>query len=95
MLDTKTLRKLPTRYDASKSFAKGKKIFFYFSAKDKEENTYKYYLFNPAFTFDKNFELISQKFEDIKGYWYLYTNNENYPKPVKAINKNIQLELTY
>lgn len=92
-MDLSTLNKIKTRYDASKVFAKGKKIFFYFSATNKEDNTYKYYLFNPVFSFNKNFELIQEKFKDIKGYWYLYTNNESYPIPITKQQKSVQLEL--
>ncbi|MGE4444721.1 MAG: hypothetical protein AB7E37_07130 [Candidatus Altimarinota bacterium] len=92
-MDTSTLKNIKTRYDASKVFAKGKKIFFYFNATHKEDNTYKYYLFNPVFSFNKNFDLIQEKFKDIKGYWYLYTNNEKYPAPITKQQKAIQLEL--
>lgn len=95
MLDTRLLRKFTTRYDASKVFSKGKKIYYYFSAKDKNEETYKYYLFNPLFSFDKNFELLQKKFEDIKGYWSLYSDGIKYPPVVSSQNKIVQLEMTY
>lgn len=93
MLDVKLLRKIPTRYDASKTFAKGKKIYYYFSARDKNEETFIYYLFNPRFSFDKNFELLQKKFEDIKGYWSLYSDGIKYPPVVSNQNKIVQLEL--
>lgn len=92
MLDTKLLKKIHTRYDASKVFSKGRKIYYYFSAKLPDDNTYKYYLFNPQFTFTKNFEIMEQRFNDIKGYWNLYTDNQTYPKIVKNSNQ-VQLEL--
>ncbi len=95
MLDTKLLKKITTRYDASKVFLKGKKIYYYFSAKDKNEETYKYYFFNPLFSFDKNFELLQKKFEDIEGYWSLYTDNIKYPPIVSTQHKIVQLEMTY
>lgn len=93
-VDAATLSKFKTRYDASKVFAKGKKIFYYFSAKHKEDNTHIYYLFNPKFNFDKNFELMQKKFELFEGWWHLYTNNELYPKEqLTKETKIVQLEL--
>lgn len=93
MLDTRLLKKIPTRYDASKVFSKGKKIYYYFSPKDKNFETFIYYLFNPCFSFQKNFDLLQKKFEDIKGYWSLYSDGIKYPPIVFNQNKIIQLEL--
>ena len=79
-MDSSTLNKIKTRYDASKIFSKGKKIFFYFSAKNKEDNTYKYYLFNPVFSFNKNEKLKEWMKEDktirnrIKSFSYVITD---------------------
>lgn len=88
-----SLKKFTNRYDASKVFKKGKHIFLYFSAKDINDNTFIYYLFNPDFTFDKNFELLMKKFQDIKGYWTLYTDNQNYPPKEQPKDNFLQLEL--
>jgi hypothetical protein len=93
MLDLRLLKKLPTRYDASKVFKKGKKVYYYFSASLSVDNTYTYYLFNPQFSFTKNFELLQEKFKDIKGSWQLTTDNTFYPKPVLKESKHLQLEL--
>lgn len=93
-LDTTLLKKLPTRYDASKVFSKARKIYYYFSAKDKNDETFKYYLFNPCFSFDKNFEILQKRFQDIQGYWSLYTDNQQYSKEkVFKQLKLVQLEL--
>ena len=92
MLDTTLLKRLPTRYDASKVFKKGKKIYFYFRASRYDDNTFSYYLFNPQFTFTKNFELLEKKFEQLKGTWQLSTDNTFYPEPVTKMSNHLQLE---
>lgn len=91
-IETSTLKKITTRYDAAKIFKKSKMIFFYFRPKDKNIDDYKYMKFNPIFAFDVNFELCMKIYKNIPGSWYLYTNNEKYP--IIAPNSNqIQLEM--
>lgn len=95
MLEIKlsTLKKLPTRYDASKVFKKSKIIFFCFKSKD-IENT-KYHEFNPKFDFNKNFDLCMEMYKEFKGSWNLYSNNEKYPIAVTPSSKNIQKEFQF
>lgn len=92
MIDFNKLKKLPTRYDANKKFVKRFKIYYYFSAKYKEDETHEYYLFDSEFSFEKNFQLMQDKFKFIEGYWSLYTDDKKYPISI-PINKNIQTEM--
>jgi len=96
MIDFSKFKLLKTRYDASKEFKKNNKIFMYYRAQNMEDNTYKYHLFNNNLSFNINFETVLKDYENIKGYWSLYTNFEKYPneKLLKNTNQH-QLELKF
>lgn len=93
MLEFSKLKRIPTRYDAQKKFFSRYKIYYYFSSKWKEDNTHEYYLFDIRLSFEKNFEIMQKKFENIEGYWSLYIDGSKYPFEASLkIKKNIQLE---
>ena len=77
MFDYSKLKKVNS-LEAYRKFVKGFKIFFYFKAKEMEDNTYNYYSFNPKNTFHQNFKTIKNVFSSVDGYWSLYINNEKY-----------------
>lgn len=77
MFDYSKLKKV-NRLDAIRKFRKGFKVFFYFKAKEIEDNTFNYYSFNPKNTFNQNFELMKKFFSSVEGFWSLYINNEKY-----------------
>lgn len=94
MVDVQILKKIPTRYDANKKFANRFKIYYYFSARYKEDNTHEYYLFDGNISFERNFEMMQEKFKYMDGYWSLYTDNKKYPICF-SIDKYSQLKMTY
>ena len=97
MLEIKlsTLKKITTRYDASKVFNKSRMIFFCFKSNDIDKSRFKYLKFNPEFDFNKNFDLCMESYKDFTGHWNLYTNNEKYPIVVPTSSKNIQQEFKF
>lgn len=69
-----------TTSDAQKKFTKDKmQVFAYFKALDPLDEDYKYYKFNPQYSFEKNLLLLKKKFLKFDGYFKFYTNKENYP----------------
>jgi len=92
-IETSNLKKLPTRYEASRAFKKSKKVYLYFKPKNIHYEDYVYNLFNSSLDFNKNFELLMTKNENLKDYWTLYTDNTKYDKPLTKNSNQIQLEL--
>lgn len=92
-MNIKDLKRLPTRYDASKIFKKGKKVYFYFVASDVSESDFKYYLFDKSKSFTQNFELCLSKFINVKGFWQLTTDGSYYQEqlPISVIYKQLSL----
>lgn len=78
MIDTTNFKKMASRYEASMFFKKGQKIYFFFKANNGLDSSDKYLLFNPKLSFTVNFELAMKRFNSVRGFWHLYTDDDIY-----------------
>lgn len=95
MQDVRNFKRIYSTSEAKKMFFNRTKIYFYCRAKLEEDNTYEYYLFDVALSFEDNFNKYLKRFKNI-GYWSLYTDFNKYPFDVSLpVKSNTQLQFSY
>ena len=75
-------------------FNSKKEIYLYFKTKDPNLQEHKKFLFNPTYSFYKNYYLLKERFKNLKGELQFLTSNKKYSKEfINSLSKTKQLSL--